>query len=292
MKKISTVDGRAFARLSTLDDAQVGHYQESEKLKGLIALSRAFNCFFLETVELLNTKIRPQIKAPLSEFYGIFLPRVAIHFQTLCGAEIAARNGYPLQACASLRNVFDAAVLTSAALLKVTDFYSIEGVVPGGALDIAKVKRLRKDTEFQVRNVMTGNDSGLTPETIGELNKIDSIFDYETHGARMSFAMQADSWMKGKGMLPIVPRYSEAEFSLFANRYIEIAWMTLRLLPNLQPPSIHFTQAWKEKWSILDAAFRLTLDAVSAQLGKKFGHAMIEFIEKKFPFTKDSEFPL
>lgn len=142
-------------RISFFDKEQE-HQQAILQYKGYLSLSDAFKCFFLETVELINTVRRPKVTAPLSEFYGIFVPRLVHCFQSLCGAERVAICGYPYHAYTLLRNTFDNLVLTSAALQKVTDFYSIEGVTPGKSLDIAAVKRLRKNTEIEVRRRMTG----------------------------------------------------------------------------------------------------------------------------------------
>jgi hypothetical protein len=91
------------------------------------------------------------VTTPLSEFYGLFVPRLAHGFQSLCGAERVAICGYPYHAYTLLRNTFDSVALTSAALQKIADFYSIEGVTPGKPLEVVAVKKLRKHTEFEVR---------------------------------------------------------------------------------------------------------------------------------------------
>ena len=199
---ISENDGVPYGRAHLLFDEEEKHQKAILKYKGYLALSDAFKCFFLETVELVNIVCRPKITAPLSEFYALFVPRLAHNFQSLCGAERVAICGYPYHAYTLLRNTFDNLVLTSAALQKITDFYSVEGVVPGKPFDVAAVKKLRKGTEFEVRRKMTGSDSGLTQETKDELAKWDDLFDYEVHGARLSLA-SAQGWMKGKEALPI-----------------------------------------------------------------------------------------
>ena len=166
---ISEYDGIPYGRAHLLFDEEQKHQEAALRLTGYLALSDAFKCFFLETVELVNTVCRPKVTTPLSEFYVVFVPRLAHSFQSLCGAERVAICGYPYHAYTLLRNTFDNLVLTSAALQKLTDFYSIEGVVPGKPLDVPAVKKLRKNTEFEVRRRMTGSDSGLTQECRDEL---------------------------------------------------------------------------------------------------------------------------
>lgn len=288
---VSKCDGISYGRVHLLFDEEQKHQQTILQYKGYLALSDAFKCFFLETIELINTVCRPKVTAPLSEFYPIFVPRLAHSFQSLCGAERVAICGYPYHAYTLLRNTFDNVALTSAALQKVTDFYSIEGVTPSKTLDIAAVKRLRKNTEYNVRRIMTGNQSGLTQETQDELANWDNLFDFEVHGARLSFAA-TQGWMKGTEPLPVLPRFEEMQFAMFMNRYCEVGWMVHRLTPALQPPGVPLPEAWMNKWRILDDSFEVTVNSLTQQLGKEIGAAIVELVKAKFPFNEKSAFPL
>ncbi len=291
LEAISGSDGILYGRVHLLFEKEQKYQQKALQYKGYLALSDAFKCFFIETTELINTVCRPQIKAPLSEYYPIFVPRLTHGFQSLCGAERIAIYGYPLHAYTLLRNIFDNAVLTSAALQKVTNFYSIEGVTPGKNLDNEEVKRLRKKTEFYVRQRMTGNQSGLTQQVRAELAKWDALFDFEVHGARLSLT-GALGWMRGIDSLPILPQFDEIQFAMFMNRYCEVGWMVHRLTPALQPPSVPFPAAWMEKWRILDESFESIVNSLTEQLGKKIGTAIVELVKTKFPFNAQSAFPL
>lgn len=288
---ISSNDGIPYGRAYRLFDAEEKYGQAVLSYKGYLALSDAFKCFFLETVELLNTETKPKIKCPLSEFYPLFVPRLTHSFLSLCGAERIAIRGYPYQAYTILRNIFDNLVLTSAALQKIADFYSIEGVEPGRPLDINAVRKLRKKTEFDVRDNMTGSNSGLSPSTVNELAKWDSLFDYEVHGARLSLAT-AQGWMKGTEQLPILPKFNEDQFALFLNRYCEVGWMAHRLVPLIQPPNVPFSDVWKEKWRVLDESFEVTVFSLTGQLGKAIGATIVEFVKAKFPFNEGTAFTL
>jgi len=260
-------------------------------LHGYLALSDAFKCVFLETIELLNTACWSKLTSPLSENYAIFIPRLSHSFLSLCGAERAAILGYPLLAYTSLRNIFDNVVLTSAAVQKFTDFYAIEGIDPKQPIDPKKILRVRKNTEFGVREIMTGKRSGLSNVCIDELAKWDALFDYETHGARLSLISTKD-WMTGKAPLPALPRYRKQEFALFVNRYCEVEWMVTRLLPLVQLPGIPLPAEWIEKWDVLDDSFYLTVNSLTEEGGKQIGAAIVEFVRTKFPFSGKSLFPL
>jgi hypothetical protein len=291
LEAISVYEGAPYGRLQLIREEEEKHRQAMLQYKGQVALSDAFKCFFLETVELINTYCRPKVRTPLSEFYPLFVPRLVHNFKTLCGAEQTAMLGYPLHGYTLLRNTFDNAVLTSAAIQKVTDFYSIEGVVPGTPADLRAAQTLRKRTEYDVRRKMTGSDSGLSQPTIDELAKWDALFDFETHGARLSLARE-QGFMKGSEPLPATPRFDKDSAAMFMNRYSEVAWMAHRLLPLVQPPGAMLPASWAAKWGVIDESFEICVHSLTAQLGKKIGDAMVELVKTKFPFTDKSTFPL
>lgn len=287
---ISQHEGVPYRRAYLVFEEEEKHAQAILQFKGHLALSDAFKCFFLETVELINVECRPKIKAPLSEFYAFLVPRVSHSFKSLCAAERVAIRGYPYHGYTLLRNVFDDLVLTSAALQKITDFYSIEGVEPGKPVDPAAVRKLRKATEFAVRRKMTGDQSGLSQQALSDLALWDALFDYETHGARLSLT-QAVDWMKKAAPLPVLPRFDESAFAMFMNRFGEVAWMTHRLIPTLQP-GVPLPDGWKQKWRIVDESFEISVESLTKQLGKTIGAAIVEFVKAKFPFNEQTLFPL
>ena len=291
LEKVSDYEGVSFGRVHLIFDAEQEHSAQALQFKGYITLSDAFKCHFLEAVELFNRAIVPEIESPLSEHFALFMPRLVHNFRSVCGAERAALLGYPYQGYTVLRNVFDSAVLTSAALQRITDFYAIEGVVPSGSFDRVEAKRLRKKTEFKVRGLMTGDESGLSAETINELKIWDDMFDYETHGGRLS-ATHAVDWMKGQAPLPAIATYDEDAFALFMNRFCEVAWMIHKLLPMMQPHGRKLPELWAEKWLVVDEAFEQMVYSLTEQLGKAIGGAIVEFVKEKFPFSPDSSFEL
>lgn len=291
LEAISKHNGIPFARTHLLFEAEDVHGTEILQYKGYLALSDALKCFFSETVELSNIECRPKIKGTVSEFYAVFLPRLAHCFLSLCGAERIAIKGYPFQGYTLLRNIFDNLILTSAAVQKFTDFYSVEGIVSGKPINSDEVKRLRKSTEYAVRKRMTGSQSGLSPATLAELARWDALFDWETHGGRLS-AGRALEWMKGKGPLPVLPKFEEMPFGMFMNRFSEVGWMFHRLIPLSQISDVPLSEEWREKWQILDESFEQTVQSLTVQGGKAIGAAIVELVKVKFPFNSKSTFPL
>lgn len=291
LERISWCDGIPYGRAHRIFDAESQYGNEAARYVGYLVTSDAFKCFFLETIELVNTEIRPKITEPLPAEYAQFIPRMTHGFQALCAAERVALNGYPYQGYTLLRNSYDNFLLTSAALQGITDFHSIEGIKPGTRLDLAAVKKLRKDTEFSVRKSMVGEKSGLSSSTVAQLKVWDDMFDYETHGARLSMT-HSMGWMRGKGDLPVLPSFDEMAFAMFMNRYLEIAWMFHRQIPAIQPAGIPFIDPWHEKWEIIDDSFQAHVGSLTMELGKKIGGAMVEFVLAKFPFNSKAHFSL
>lgn len=297
LEAISVYDGVPYGRVHMIFEEESAYgVKVADTMRGYLALSDAFKGFFLETVERLNTECRPKVKAPLSEMYPLFVARLTNNMQSLVSAERLALHGYPLQAYTLHRNTFDNAVLTAAVLQKITDFHAIEGVEAGKPLDLKTLglkalKRQRQKTEWAVRDVMLGKDSGLSAETMEELKKIDDTYDLEVHGSRLSLA-GAMEWIKGTKPLSIVPAFKPTDFSLHMNRYIEVTWMVHRLIPAIQPPDAPLAEDWQEKWAIIDESFEIMVASVTEEFRKKFGAAVVEFVKTKLPFNAGSVFPL
>jgi hypothetical protein len=289
---ISEYNGVPYGRAHMIFNAEEAFSRGALRYRGFLALSDAFKCFFLETVELINVPTDPNQTStrPCSDRYLMFVPRLAQCFRTLCGAERVTLHGYPYEGYTLLRNTFDSVVLLSAALQGFADFYSIEGLNLDGSFDAVRAKRLRKVTEQKVRKAMTGDQSGLSPSARFELARLNDMFDWETHGGRLSLTHAID-WMKGHGPLFVVPEFSEKSIALFLNRYLEIGWMTHRLVPFMRCDGTPVSKTWCEKWRTLDEAFSIHVASLTTQLKKPVGAAVVEFVNTKFPFNEASYFP-
>jgi hypothetical protein len=287
----SMEDAIPYARVRLVSEAEMVHSDAVLQFKGYRALSDAYRCFFLETVEFVNVSSQMKKGRPLSEHYAAFVPRLCNDFLSLCGAERVAIFGYPYNGYTLLRNVFDNLILTSAAVQGVSNFCSIEGIEPGKPFDPLVAKKVRKNEEYNVRRKMSGDLSGLSDPTRIELARWDDLFDWETHGARLSLT-KAIEWMKGQGPLPVLPQFEESAFAMYMNRFCEVSWMFHRLTPLLQTPGVLLSDMWVEKWNVIDQSFKQIVESLTKQLGKGIGVAIAELVRTKFPFTGRSVFPL
>ena len=290
LDRVFSYQGVAYGRLALLSEEENSHLLAASKFTGYAALSDAFKCFYLETVERCNTEIRETLAEKTSEFYPQFVSRLSHVFRALCGAEKIALLGYPYQGYTLLRNEFDNLVLVGAAMQGITDFYLISGIQPGQAYEENTAKKLRKNNEYEVRRLMLGTKSGLSQPTIDDLKKLDEMFVFQTHGSHLSLASALD-FIGGTAPLPVVPRFEERASALFMNRYCEVAWMAHRLIPLFQPSSASFDGEWRDKWTTVDESFNYMVDSLTRENGLAIGRAYVEFIDAKFPFNSLSKFP-
>lgn len=280
-------EGMPFGLAHYLFEAEDAHARNTLKYKGFLVHADAAKCFFLETVGTLN---RNERRVPPSQDYVVFLPRIVQCFQSLYASERTALRGYPFHSYTLLRNTLDNVLLLAAVLQGITDFDSIEGIEHEKAFDPRTARELRKRTERSVREVMTGEKSGLTLKTVQELSRWDAMFDYEVHGARLSLSHTKD-WLAGSAPLPVLPVFNEKAFAMFMNRYYEVGWMIHRVIPAMQPPGVALSDDWCEKWRALDESFFLFVDSLTSECGLRIGAAVCELVSKKFPFSDKSTFP-
>jgi len=67
----------------------------------------------------------------------------------------------------------------------------------------------------------------------------------------------------------------------------EVAWMLTRLLPLLQTSARAFGEEWAHRWDVLDESFRYYSEDLG-KIGKPIGYAIIELVDRKFPFKPDT----
>jgi hypothetical protein len=157
----------------------------------------------------------------------------------------------------------------------------------GKPFDPEKFSAIRKRAEFAIFAQMVGKGSGLSATTRDELDKLNKLYDWETHGQRMTATRTMD-WMKGQAPLAFLPEYKEMDYALFVNRHAEVTWMLHRLVPLMLPQGVDSGKDWSMRWSTIDKCFHQTVEAMSIDLKKAVGDAVVEFVTAKFPFDADS----
>ena len=292
LEAVAEFNGVPFGRVECYWQAESEHVHEMRSQNsGTLLLFRALQSLFLETVELFNAFSTCGSGGPELTFYTRFVPRLVHTFQQLCASELAATHGYPMPAYTILRNTFDHLILISAAMQSLTDFFKIEGSDPHLRLSLNEARKLRVATERDVRKKMTGKESGLSENTITKLRLWDALFDFEVHGAKLSFAT-AIGWVQGNAPLHVYPKYQVDAVSMYSNRLCEVAWMAHRLLPLLQHSALRFPPDWGANWRMVDGRFEDQVRHFAGQQHEKVGLAIIELVSAKFPFSGNSLYPL
>jgi len=292
VESVADFEGTPFGRLELYWEAESRHVEEMRYWQaGPIMVARASLCLYLETVEHLNRgadAVPPDTKLT---FYSRFVPKLLTCFHQLCGADLLATHGYPLQAYAQLRNTFEHLLLISAAMQGLSDFFQLEGYDISEPYDVQKARKKRLKCQREVREAMAGSKSGLSPKSIEDLRLWIDLFNLEVHGSKLSFTA-AIGWIQGNEPLTVYPKYQQLPATMYGNRVCEVAWMAHRLLPLLQHSAMRFSDEWDDKWRALDRRFRDIVRHSADQQELKVGLAVIELLETKFPFSESTLYPL
>lgn len=253
-----------------------------------------FNEFYLETLQTVSVTIASKISSPSTSRYAHFLLFHVDQFKSMRCSEILFLKGYPYQGYALLRNVLEESIFMSAMLQGMTTVEKIEGIdghLDGQPLDEKTIRNNRKNEQRKIISLMMGPKSGMSQDTIAKLLNWEMLFDKEIHGSRLSKTEKLE-WLRSQGPLDILPAPRQSSDSMLLNRYNEMAWTLVRLMPMLQTDPYEFSPFWREKWIALDDWVHHAVEALTTQLRKPIGSAFVEFIQTKFPFSFNSEFPI
>jgi hypothetical protein len=201
-------------------------------------------------------------------------------------AEVLSVNGYPLDGYALQRNLKDQAIAVGAVVGGISSFPALYGVkestsTPWTKKDQRVAFNRRKAEEKQIFSRMIGKSSGLDVAHLEALTQWNELFHIQVHGSRLSTMREIFSWIRDKKDFSVGPRIDDDSSALYMNRFTEIAWMTLRLLPFLQTDKVCFTNEWQHQSEMLDNALRVSVEGLGS-LGKKIAPAFIAMIEQKF----------
>ena len=270
--------------------AEVANY----KFDGQRTFFHCFIEFYLETLQAVSTTVVSEIPSLPRSRYVYFLLFHVDQFRIMRSAEILFSKGYAFQGYGLLRNVLEEAIFMSAIMQGITSVEKIEGIDGHAAdqpIDEKKIRNNRKNEQRRVLSIMMAHKSELSLDSVDHLSKWESLFDKEIHGSRLSKTEKLD-WLLGLGALHIVPVPQQSSSSMLMNRYNEMAWALIRLMPMLQAGSYEFSPSWREKWNALDDWVHHSVEALTTQLNKPVGAAFVELIEVKFPFFANTPFPI
>jgi hypothetical protein len=288
MKALKDITERA--PLLAVAAAETEFHQHARRFEGYSAVSDAFRSFVLSTMDMLNGPWRAHA-ASVPPLHTWLLLRLTDNFHWLCGAEHQAAIGYPFPAFAQVRNIFDSVVVSAAVVQGIVSIEEAEGLdLNGTKNDQGRVTARRKIAEKKIISEMLGVNSGLSPSAMEQLEKLNRVFNLETHGHRLS-TTRSMPWLRGQAPLPVLPRFVEDEFAPFMNRHLETMWMVHRLMPLARPHAAPLHQRLAECWEVLDTAMRQCAFALQVQFGKPVGQAIVDFVTMKFPFSPSNTLP-
>ncbi len=197
-------------------------------------------------------------------------------------------GGYPLDAYAHLRDLKDRAILLAGIAHNITTFarvWGFDGTGDENPLVWQQMKNDRKEEEKKVFRRIIGKESGLPAPITQKLAKWQDMFNTEMHGGRLTWTTELSAWVRGEKPLSIGPTPMLEQTRNFATPVTQVAWLLMRLFPHFQPAPNTFGLKWREKYKVLDAAFRcLQEDALKAD-GGTFG-AIIHLVDEKFSFPE------
>lgn len=214
-------------------------------------------------------------------------------FRRIRACESLLLKGYPFDGYALLRDLKDRVIFLAAIAHNLTTWSALLGYgqdVPpptscGKKLTKAEQQLMKKNAENEERrllNLIIRKKSGLDHQTRVELEKWEKMFNYEIHGAKLSFVTELYDWAIKGNPLSIGPTPKIEPLGMYMNRMCEVGWLVTRLLPYLQPVANAFGKEWQKKWEILDESFLYMQQGLGRT--KKIGNAFITFVNQKFQF--------
>lgn len=275
-----------FANVHALIDQEQAFAAQSLEFSGWHTCAEAHLCLVFD---LMDECGRDQGSWPgSSDVFPILAVRLVGAAKAMRAALLCGTSGYPLSTLQVLRNVFDDLVLDCGVVTGLASYPEILGLSgEGGPYAPATARKRRVAVERRVVDQIWKGQSGLSASAREDLDVIDRLYDDETHGSRVSLAIDGSDWIRGLGPLEFVGEFEPRVSAAFFNRYSEVAWMHTRLLARLQPIGSRFTRELREKWSVVDASWGAQVRSLWVLNRKRIGLSIAELVETKFLFSME-----
>ena len=252
------------------------------KSYGFTVLLDSFQDFYLQTFE----EGRAHDRVKNVNTYAI----LAASFYRLRYALLGFQSGYPYDAGASIRALFEIAFLLGAVL---------NGYIPHDALfafakdeDFAaaeaekKMKIHREHVQVldrQVSRRMRGDQSGLGLKDQQQIARILRLLHGHVHRAESSIAAGSLDMAKKRLLPSLMPEFDERKANSFATHMVYACWLLHRVLPYLSHP-MDFSDDWQEKYSVLDHSLWFYVQHTKGE-----GYeAYCRMVESRFTFDVES----
>jgi hypothetical protein len=225
--------------------------------------------------------------------YATCLMMFLTMFRSVRASDVAAVHAYPLQGYIIQRSIKDQAFILCAAASGLANFGALFGWegMPEGDWNEDQQERVvknRRKIENKIREKLIGTKSGLKPETIKLLLRLDQMFNTEAHRGLFSLFRESHRVMVEHRLdVSLVPPPDQLSDTMFANRATETNWMIHRLVPYLRRKDTPVKEEWSKNWKLLDDHFRWMVESLGA-IGKDIAPAFIEFVDAKFKFDANT----
>ena len=259
------------------------------KYHGHRVLIDSFQEFLFETLHLTFNNIA---KAGWPQSHQNFM-WVLLNFQEISrrfrASEILSTKGYAPAGYALLRDVKDEAFRYAAVfggMMSLRAALGVEDIDPNASLsdrEHNEIAKRKKRAETEIRERLIGRRSGFPENTQYELKSWDRLFHLQVHGSQLSFAEIMSRATKTSNLHIDLGPLPDIGAALYMNRCSELGWMLLRLLPFFQIGGQSFDDKWGKKWTIMDDSFDHMI-SILTELDKPIFNAILELMEKKFPF--------
>ena len=282
-------DGRLGGKMVAVEQSEaLAVPQAVLRVPRQVALSSAFMGFFVETLELVEARIRTLGWSHDAQ-YAVAWAYFANIFRRLRSADVLFVNGYPLEGYSLLRDVKDRAFLLAGIAHNMATFETIAiGTKPIDHTrpDFGRLTTEgRKKIERQITQRLRGQSSGLGSDVQEDLLSWDQMFHLEVHGGLLGFSLETIGLVRSGIPPSIGPRFDDEALSTFVNRSAEINWLLVRLMPYLQMSDRDFGMSWARRRLLLDDFFRMMVEELGL-LGKRVGDSFITMVDRMFVFKE------
>jgi len=254
------------------------------RFSGYVCLMDAFLDFYLETLQLLNSRKSSEWTKMQAVITGIHVPT----FWRFRASYLIFLDGYLIDAASLLRAIFENTLQIVALKLEIISIDEVFGklkVEKSQNLNDKEIYKLIRDytikSDNKVRAQLIGEESGLSSTAIDDLKVFVNLLHSFVHKSKFNIVRYYGPWVRGEHPLPLYPVYDEDHATLYINFSMFIGWMLSKTFSLLQINNKEFSNKWHIKYRTLDKSFK---EAV-AGFPKRLGRSIEELVTKKFDFV-------
>ena len=259
------------------------------KYNGFSTVAYSFMSLFSESLNHASSLNHKDSIPTEYKCYGNLLILINAHFIDIRASYTLYRNGYVANGYGFLRDVLDRTYLLICYANNILDLYDIDGLEKNSDESTAKsihdFTKKAKDNKSKAFKELFG--APLAKDTQSFFRKIKATLHNQVHQSLSSKAELLES-LKQNGQYSIYPSPNEASIALFMNRFSEISWFTLRLLPFLQISPNQFGQKYNNKWKLLDQCFYELSGKTISFSGGDVGRHISDFVDVRLNFTPET----